>query len=45
MVAVPVTEPKKAREKLMCWLKGHWHDIWQLYKKTEGVLASTEFQN
>ena len=26
-------------------LKGHCHDIWQLYKKLEGVFASIEFQN
>ena len=26
-------------------LKGHCHAIWQLYKKLEGVFASTEFQN
>ena len=26
-------------------LKGHFHAIWQLYKKLEGVFASIEFQN
>ena len=25
-------------------LKGHCHAIWQLYKKLEGIFASTEFQ-
>ena len=26
----------------ICELKGHCHDIWQLYKKQEGVFASSE---
>ena len=29
-------------EPLRC-LKGHCHAVWQLYKKPEGVFASSEF--
>ena len=33
-----------ANNKKKVSLKGHCHAIWQLYKKLEGVYASTEFK-